>query len=378
MIFAHQAVSQAFALWHPALVHLPLGLLFLAVPLELFAYFKQDSQQAKNGHFLLTLGTVGLLFTFITGIYAELVAARASTPQYPLGLHEAFATAATWLFIGLTTFRSAINHQHKKAFVVYLILLVLAGGFLGATGWQGGKLVYQYAAGVIGVKPPIAPTPQDLANLTRTNTQDELDYSDMMHHIFGWVTLGLAFWLAYLSSNLPYKEKIQGIGPVLLTGSGLFLMLFSDWDSWPWDTRVPITDPEVLFHKVLATIMIFCGIGMNLARKKESILQGALQAKILAALALIGGGMLFTHVHTGAPYTDIAEGIYLQHFVVGCVALACGTAKTLEAHFPGGQKIWDRCWIVLLFVASANLLWYKEGCPWYYDWLETQLSHYLR
>ncbi len=382
-VLATQEVSHLFASWHPALVHLPLGALLLVLPLEIISLATRRRSLSDFAQILLVAGTVGLMFTFITGIYAEVCAARAQIPQVPIGKHESLATAASWLFLGITALRGWASQDKTKPFRVYLVLLLIATGFLVATGWQGGQLVYQFAAGVHGVKPPIPPTPQDLANLTLQNTEDELAYSDMMHHIFGWVTLGLALWLSYLSTNLPHKDKIRSVGPVLLTAGGLFLMLFSDWDSWPWSDRLPITDPEVLFHKVLATVMIAFGIGMNLARFRDGGVASQLQAKVLAILALLGGGMLFTHVHTGAPYSDTAEGIYIQHFAVGCLALLCGANKILEAYLASqdsretqqsprkkGIGGFDLAWIVLLYVISANLLWYREGYPWYFQSVE--------
>jgi hypothetical protein len=150
-----------------------------------------------------------------------------------------------------------------------------------------------------------------------------------------------------------------------MTGSGAFLMIFSDWDSWPLANTVPVTDPEVLFHKVLATIMIFFGVGMNLARRRKSSEVAQAQSHLLALLALIGGGMLFTHVHTGAPYSDTAIGVYIQHFVIGILALSCGGIKMLELVRPERMRLWNLIWILLLVVVAFNLITYREGFPWY-------------
>lgn len=359
------AISQFFASWHPALVHFPIGLLFVAVFFEFWAYFRNDERAAWTGRILVTLATVGMLFSFITGNYAEICAARGQIPQDPMGRHEAFATATSWLFIGLVAFRSCITLAKRNLFRVYLVLCLAGLGLLTLTGYQGGQLVYKYAAGVQGVKPPVPPTAQDVANLTLENSEDELKYSDMMHHVFGWITLWLALWLAYQHFNLPHVDRVRAFGPVLMVGGGVFLMIFSDWNSWPLSNQLPITDPEVLFHKILATIMIFIGIGMNAARRKDTGDVGSLQAHLLAVLALIGGGMLFTHVHTGAPYSDTAIGVYIQHFVIGCLALACGTVKMLELVRPTRKRLWDLLWIVLLVVVAFNLITYREGFPWY-------------
>lgn len=404
-------ISRLFASWHPALVHFPLGLLFLAIALELFGFFARDRRANWAALVAVTAGTLGLMFSFITGNYAEIVAAHQRIPQIPIGNHEAWATATSWIFIGLVTWRSYLRFENRRGLALYLVAAVTALGLLTITGYKGGQLVYHYAAGVQGVKPPIPPTAQDIANLGLQNSEDELAYSGMMHHVFGWVTLGLALWLSISHFDLPGKKKAQALGPVLLFGSGAFLMIFSDWDAWPLDNRIPVTDPEVLFHKVLATIMMFFGIGMNLARKRRKGDAGALQAHLLAVLALIGGGMLFTHVHTGAPFSQTAMGVYVQHFVIGCLALGCGSVKMLQYLAPQPQlvperaeppgtglnrgeaasgevepseeqvryvqaprdpslgfdwyRFWNLCWIVLLVIVAFNLVTYNEGFPWY-------------
>ena len=355
-------LSKLFAAWHPALVHFPIGLLFLAFFFELYGYVAKDERASWAGLVTTIAGTVGLMFAFITGNYAEIVAAHAAVPQAPIGKHEAWATATSWLFIGLTTWRSYLKPHASRQFVAYLVALAATLGLLTITGYQGGQLVYVLAAGVN--KTPPAATAQDLANLTLENTELEIQYSDMMHHVFGWVTLALAAWLGYQHFGLPGQERVRALGPILLTGSGVFLMIFSDWNSWPLSDELPITDPEVLFHKILATIMICFGIGMNLARKRA---EGAsqLQAHLLAVFALIGGGMLFTHVHTGAPFSKTAMGVYVQHFVIGILALLCGSVKMLQSLYPARERLWNLCWIILLVVIAANLIWYTEGFPWY-------------
>jgi uncharacterized membrane protein len=360
------AISHVFASWHPALVHFPIALLFVAFFLELAAFIRNDRTVGWAGTCLLVCGTLGLMVTFITGQYAQIVAARSLIPQDPINVHEAYAIATSWGFVGILTWRSYLNVENRGMHRVYLIAFFLGLVMLLLTGYLGGQLVYKFAAGVQGVHPPFAPTPKDLSNLTLVETPPELAYSDMMHHVFGYMTLFLAVWLGYQHFDLPGQDKILSLGPIALFGGGIFLAIFSDWDAWPLDSIKPITDPEVLFHKVIATIMIFFGIGMNLARRRPNCIEVAkMQSHLIALLALIGGGMLFTHVHTGAPYSDTAIGVYVQHFVIGVIALTCGGVKMLELIRPERRRLWNLIWIVLLLFAGFNLVTYREGFPWY-------------
>ncbi len=359
-------LSQYFATWHPALVHFPIALLFVAVGLEFFGHIRHHEQVSWSGNLMLILGTIGLCFSFISGNFAEIWAAHSFVPQDPIKLHESYATITSWAFIALVAFRSFLPFGKKPhLFRLYLAMLVGALYSLYLTGEQGGKLVYKYAAGVKGVVPPIKATALELANLTLTNTADELIYSEMMHHIFGGMVLGLAFWLTYQMLGLPGVDKLRALGPILLSAGGLFLMIFSDFDAWPLSSEKPITDPEVLAHKIFATLMIVIGLGTSLVRKRTDSDIGQLQAHLVAVLALSGGGILFTHVHTGAPYSEVAMGVYIHHFYLGVLALLCGGMKMLELAVPERRRLWDLIWIVLLYVIAFALLKYNEGIPWF-------------
>lgn len=358
--------SQYLATWHPALVHFPIALLFTAIGFDLYGYWNKNERALWTGNALLILGTVGVLFTFITGNFAEIWAARSLVPQEPLKRHESFATIASWAFIALVAMRSFLQtNPNSKLFKVYLLGSFGALYALYKTGAQGGELVYKYAAGIKGVEPPIRATALELANLSLVNTADELAYSEMMHHIFGWLVLGLAVWLLYQMLELPGLEKVRAAGPIILSAGGLFLMIFSDFDAWPLSSEKPITDPEVLAHKLIATIMIVIGLGTNLVRKRKGVDVSALQAHLIAILALAGGGILMTHVHTGAPYSDTAVGVYLHHFSLGILALSCGATKLLILSMPHRVKLWNVLWVMLLFAVAGALLTYNEGIPWF-------------
>lgn len=359
-------LSQYFATWHPLLVHFPIALLFTAVGLDLYGFVRRDERAVWAGNVVLILGTVGVMFTFITGNFAEIWAARSFIPQDPLSEHESFATIASWSFIALVALRSFIGLERNTHLIKPYFLGACGALFaLYLTGDQGGKLVYKYAAGVEGVEPPIRATGLELANLTLENTPDEIAYSEMMHHVFGWLVLGLAFWLLYQMLELPGLEKVRAMGPILLCAGGVFLMIFSDFDAWPLSSEKPITDPEVLAHKIISTIMIVIGLGTNVVRKRKGADISSLQAHLIAVLALAGGGLLFTHVHTGAPYSETAVGVYLHHFALGFLALMCGAVKMLELSAPRRMKAWNIAWVGLLFLVAGALITYNEGIPWF-------------
>ncbi|MCE7869310.1 DUF2231 domain-containing protein [bacterium CPR1] len=360
-------LSQLMASLHPVMVHFPIALLFAAVVMDLVAFWRKDERLAYAAMINLIAGTVGIMLSFTTGNMAIVWAARQQVTQPPLKLHENFAQFTSWAFIALVALRSFVHvRRNRPYFAVYLLCGALSLGMLAATGWLGGELVYKYGAGVALKAPPIPPTDVDLANLSLELDDTEVAYSEQMHRVFGWMVLGMTFWLLYDNLKLPYAEKVRALGPILLVGGGVFLMVFSDHDAWPIGNLKPITDAEVLAHKIIAAFMIFIGSAANLVRRKSAE-AGRLQHHLVAILALVGGGMLFTHLHTAAPYADSAIGVYLHHFFLAGLALSCGAIKMLELLAPEGNKIWKATWIVLLFLIAAALITYTESMPF---WLE--------
>src|SRR5206468_3615309 len=88
-------------------------------------------------------------------------------------------------------------------------------------------------------------------------------------------------------------------------------------------------------------------------------------SKVVAVVALIGGGMLFTHVHTVAPYANVAAGVYIAHMVMGVVALSIAAARLLQDALPRWKQTLATAFAVLMVAESVLLITYNEGLPWY-------------
>src|SRR5262249_2041183 len=135
-------------------------------------------------------------------------------------------------------------------------------------------------------------------------------------------------------------------------------------------------DREVQLHKLLALIMVSVG-GWGLRRSvatkpaAAALDQGPaaprsdVQGKAVAIMALVGGGMLFTHVHTVAPYANVAAGVYIAHVVMGTTALAIGAARILEDSLPRFRRGLALILATLLGFEGVLLVTYNEGLPWY-------------
>jgi uncharacterized membrane protein len=357
-------VARFFGFLHPALVHFPLVLLLVSVLLEAIGFFGRDRRFTWAAQIILILGTTATLFAFVAGNFAEVWAARDGIPQDPMEYHELLATITSWTFVFLTAGRLFLGvGANRRGMAVYLVAATAACILLGVTGHQGAMLVYNHGAGVHASGLPPLATHEDMAVLLQKQDPDALFYSNKMHHIFGWMVMILSLMLLVDMVSAKWGERLRRFAPLLLLAGGAYLMIFSDQDAWPlFQVRPfrPWSDKEVLMHKTYATLMLLFGLrglwqwGKEIRERREekrekgkgkdARLEGdrrgvpaangsegrQLHARMMAIFALVGGGLLFTHVHSNAPYANVAAGVYIHHTVMGCIALLIGAVKLIE------------------------------------------------
>lgn len=179
----------------------------------------------------------------------------------------------------------------------------------------------------------------------------------------------------------PWGARVRRTAPLLFFVGGIFLLVFSDQDAWPlYHVRPfrPITDKEVLMHKIYAVLMLAMGLQGLIKRKQPAKLSKEMQSRLMAVFALVGGALLFTHVHSNAPYANVAAGVYIHHTVMGFVALLIGAVKLLEEHQFRQQKeralLPTSTWLArglagaypcLMALEALILINYNEGLPWF-------------
>jgi hypothetical protein len=193
-----------------------------------------------------------------------------------------------------------------------------------------------------------------------------------MHHIFGWMTLGLAASLLAQAIWPRHASKLKWIVPTFLLAGGIFLFFMADRDLYRLTDLRQFRDREVQLHKTLAIIMGTLGAtGLwRVLRRKGAAADAAAtkkesNSKLVAVLALIGGSLLFTHVHTVAPYANVAAGVYIAHVVLGLTALSIGMTRLMQDWVPGWKRGLAMAFGGLMAMESLLLITYNEGLPWY-------------
>jgi uncharacterized membrane protein len=371
-------ISLWLAELHPRLVPFPIVLLLTALLLDAAGLLWRNERAHHTAKWMMAAGTAFALLAFICGICAEIWAGRAGVPQLQIEFHELAATIAAWGFIGLTSWRLFLDGARRGAMLAYVICGLTLYTVIAMAGYLGGKLVTEYGASVAGADARTVLSMHDLNTLAERQTNLNLQYSDFMHHGAGLFVLLLT--LSIFARELwPQSEhRLKWVGPGLLTLGGVLLFFTADLDLYRLTDPRQFLDREAQAHKLIALIMVAIGLRMLLKQRHAPAVQTAggwarFQNRFIAVFALIGGGLLFTHIHTVAPYADVAAGVYINHITMGFVALAVGAVKLLDDALPTKPR-----WRALLFpclmsVESFLLLTYTESIPWW-----AGIGHYNR
>jgi uncharacterized membrane protein len=135
---------------HAIVIHFPIALLIIGFLSELVSIFLKKPFFGKMAFYLLILGTLGVVVSYLSGD-----AAGDGMEEGSLGtaieLHEQAATFALWLTIATAIAYLAIfalKYDKKWLKMVSVLLFAAAVTAIGRTGYLGGQLVYKHGAGV--------------------------------------------------------------------------------------------------------------------------------------------------------------------------------------------------------------------------------------
>lgn len=85
----------------------------------------------------------------------------------------------------------------------------------------------------------------------------------------------------------------------------------------------------------------------------------------MAVFALVGGALLFTHIHSAAPYANIACGVYIHHTTMGFIALCIGAVKLADDALKRPSFARRMAYPALMCLEAIFLINYNEGLPWF-------------
>jgi copper resistance protein D len=186
--------------------------------------------------------------------------------------------------------------------------------------------------------------------------------SEFNHHLAGFfVVLAGIFVLAEgrLAKRWPLARYVW---PMCFLATGLFLLVFSDTEIWPFGPQTPwyaVThNPEDLQHKVFAIILLAVGyVGLQRARER---IKSPWVAWFFPIVAAVGAVLLLFHVHSGdmeAPHAmEAMEHIQQQHRWFAGTGLGVALTSWLAEMPRNWRTVFKFVWLALLVVLGVLLM----------------------
>lgn len=158
--------------------------------------------------------------------------------------------------------------------------------------------------------------------------------------------------------------------PVSLIVSGIFVLIWSDHEAWPigsWTLTETLSgkDPEMLQHKIFG--MLALGVGLVEWLLRLGKIHHLIWRALLPGFALVGGFMLFIHMHGPHP---AGHQIQIHHNTMGILALAGGIAwfagewlTQSQASISASSRprsILKVIWALFVIMIGVQLVLYSE------------------
>ncbi len=190
--------------------------------------------------------------------------------------------------------------------------------------------------------------------------------SEFNHHLAGFlIILAAGFILA--EGTLPQRWSFLRLAwPSCFLVSGLFLLVFSDTELWPFGPQswwYGLThNVEDLQHKTFAVILL--ALGIIEVQRARGVLKSAWAAWAFPVLAFCGSVMLLFHQHHsgmhGAQHMTVMARIQAEHLNFAATGLGIGVFKGLSDLPTRWRAMFARLWPLMMIVLGVFLMLYSE------------------
>ena len=159
--------------FHPLIIHFPIALLIVGVICDIIGILGKRDLFLTIGFLLFALGAFTSIPAALSGNHAADTAQHIAGITNDLDWHDTLGTATTLLAVAITLIR--VHFTFKKQFTgtiqyLYLTLAIGVAILVGASGYTGGRLVYDFGAGTHPVIKTLKIKPEAPTRVPRSDT----------------------------------------------------------------------------------------------------------------------------------------------------------------------------------------------------------------
>src|SRR6267378_577257 len=190
--------------------------------------------------------------------------------------------------------------------------------------------------------------------------------SEFNHHLAGFFVILAGFFILAEGTLSQRGSFLRFAWPSCFLLSGLFLLVFSDTELWPFGPQswwYGLThNPEDLQHKTFAVILL--ALGVIEVQRARGVLKSAWAGWLFPVLACFGSVMLLFHEHHssmhGSGHMNVMAHIQAEHLGFSVTGFGIGLVKGLS-ELPTRWKVsFARLWSLLMIVLGVLLILYTE------------------
>jgi copper resistance protein D len=190
--------------------------------------------------------------------------------------------------------------------------------------------------------------------------------SEFNHHLAGFFVVLAGLFLLGEAILRRHWAWTRFAWPVCFLACGLFLLIFSDTELWPFGPQswwYGLThNLEDLQHKTFAVVLLTLGV-LEIARAR-GVLKSAWAAWAFPVLAVAGSVMLLFHEHhtgmRGVDHMVVMRRIQAEHLSFAIAGGSIGVVKGLSELHTRWRAIFIKSWPLLLIVLGVLLMRYTE------------------
>ena len=190
--------------------------------------------------------------------------------------------------------------------------------------------------------------------------------SEFNHHLAGFFVIVAGVFMFFQSDFEKRWSATKYVWPASFLLSGLFLLIWSDTELWPFGHRQWLealqNNREVLQHKIYAVLLLALGI-IELLRTNGRV-KAVWSGWVFPLAAVCGSVLLLFHQHEGGMqgphHMAVMEHIKSEHLSFSLAGFGIGLSKGLSELRTSWRGIFARLWPLLMVVLGVLLLFYRE------------------